>query len=266
MKLRLIIFAVLAFSMVFGGALLAQEAPPWAYEGEAGPENWVENYPDCDNAEQSPIDISTVSVDYLDVIPFDYLDSALNIFNNGHTIQATYDAGSTIFMDNVSYELKQFHFHAPSEHTINGQPFPMELHLVHQSDEGAYAVVGVMLGVAENTDQPGAIASLSDNPALAPVFANLPTEVSHDNPPTPHTVEGVTISAADFLPADQTYFTYDGSFTTPPCTEGVKWYVLTQPVGISQAQLDAYTALHSNTARPPQPLGEREVTASLENG
>ena len=252
MKARFVLLFVIALNTLFATVLLAQDAPPhWTYEGEDGPENWGElgeAYAACGTGQQqSPIDITTVNVDHLPDIEFSYTDSALNILNNGHTIQANYDAGSSIVSDGETYNLAQFHFHAPSEHTIDGESYPMELHFVHRSEAGVIAVVGLMIEVGD-----------ADNAGLAPVFDNMPPEASQDG--TAAAIAGQTISAASLLPADQHYFTYSGSLTTPPCSEGVKWHVITTPITISQAQFDAYTALYPMTARPLQPINDRTVS------
>ena len=176
-------------------------------------------------------------------IGFDYAESGLNIFNNGHTVEVEYDEGSSVGLGGETYEVVQFHFHAGSEHTVDGEQHPMELHIVHRTPDERLAVVGIFLEVG------------GENVALAPVFDNLPTEVSDEAAP----VEGETVDLAAALPETQTYFQYDGSLTTPPCTEGVAWQVLDTPVEISQEQLDAFTAVVEGNFRPTQPLGDREL-------
>lgn len=220
-------------------------APHWSYEGAEGPEHWGNlsaEFAACATGhEQSPIDLTgEVAVDLPD-IAFHYQPSAVNILNNGHTIQVNYDAGSSIEVDGVTYELKQFHFHTHSEHTVDGATFPLELHLVHQSAEGRLAVVGLM-----------AEAGAANDP-LAIVWENMPTaanESAHID---------AQINAADLLPADHTYFGYAGSLTTPPCSEGVKWHVLTTPIQLSAAQLDTMTALLHDNFRPVQLIYDREL-------
>ncbi len=222
--------------------------PHWTYEGEEGPANWGEldnRFEACKAGQtQSPIDILDATSENLPDIHFSYAPSALTILNNGHTVQANYDAGSRITVDGHQYDLKQFHFHHPSEHTIAGVTYPLEMHLVHADADGNLAVVGVLI-------QEGA----GDNAAFDSVFANLPTEKVDA-----HAVEGASVSAADLLPAERLYYTYSGSLTTPPCSEGVRWMVLTTPITLSVEQIETFTSVFEFDARPTQPLNGRDVT------
>ncbi len=222
------------------------EAPHWTYEGEEGPEHWDEidsAFAVCGTGtSQSPIDISAPSEKDLSNITFHYQSSEVNILNNGHTAQVNYDVGSYIELDGVRYDVAQFHYHAPSEHAIDGKLFAAEIHIVHKNADGQLAVVGILL-------EEGA-----ENAAFAPFINNLPTEKA-DVKNT-----GVTINATDFLPAAQTTFRYSGSLTTPPCTEGVSWLVMTTPVQASAEQLHALETLfeHHNN-RPVQELNDRPL-------
>ena len=191
---------------------------------------------------QSPIDISGEEAVDLQDIQFNYQPSELNIFNNGHTIQANYDAGSSIVYNETEYQLIQFHFHHPSEHALDGKAFDMELHLVHRDSSGNLAVVGLLLQKGEASSE-----------ALAPVFDHLPTEKGDPQ------AAGVKIDAADFLPSDHLYYTYSGSLTTPPCSQGVRWLLLKEPVTISEAQFEAFASLFELNARPVQPLNNRDL-------
>ena len=215
----------------------------WSYEGEGGPEHWAElGYPDAAGSEQSPIDIPAgTSVHDADIV-FNYDSSVLNIINNGHTIKVDYDEGSTIEVENNTYKLLQFHYHYLSEHTIGGEHSEMEMHLVHQSDDGEYAVVGVMMD-----------AGTEENSAYAPIWEYLPAEEGEVE-----TIDNVTVNAVDLLPEVRTYYRYDGSFTTPPCTESVNWFVMNTPVELSTAQIDAFKEIYSNNYRPVQPLNDRK--------
>ena len=178
-------------------------------------------------------------------IEFHYQPSALKILNNGHTIQANYAAGSYIVISGVRYDLLQFHFHAPSEHKLNGRSYPVEMHLVHKSAAGKLAVVGVFL---DNT-------AATDNPAFMPVFDHLPKTTTAET-----AVAGVTVDAAALLPVQQATYRYSGSLTTPPCTEGVAWNVMTTPVKVSAAQAKAFSSLFPDgDARPIQPLHGRPL-------
>jgi carbonic anhydrase len=218
----------------------------WTYEGEEGPANWGElsaDYAACaEGTEQSPIDVANPSEADLANIAFDYRPAPLEIVNNGHTVQVNYAAGSSITVDGSAFALVQFHFHAPSEHTVAGAAADAELHLVHRADGGQLAVVGVLLtrGAA--------------NDGLAPVFENLPTTVGPSA-----AVPAATVDAGHLLPAVRTTYRYPGSLTTPPCTEGVSWLLMTDRVELSADQLAAFTSVIDGNNRPVQPLNEREV-------
>jgi len=233
-----------ALALVAFGVALAQEGVHWSYEGDTGPEHWGELSPDyaaCSKGvEQSPVDIPASAPVNPANLAFKYQPSAVNIFNNGHTVQVNYDQGSSIVLDGVTYNLVQFHFHASSEHEIGGAQDPMELHLVHKNAQGGMAVIGVLLKAG------------AENPAYAPVLQNLPPQESQ---PTP--VAGATVDANTLLPAQRGYWRYNGSLTTPPCTEGVKWLVMSTPVELSEAQIAAFTTIFKNNERPVQPLNAR---------
>ena len=234
-----------ALALVAVGVALAQEGVHWSYEGDTGPEHWGDLSPDyaaCSNGvEQSPVDIPADTPVNPPNISFSYQPSAVNIINNGHTIQVAYDPGSSITLDGTTYKLEQFHFHTASEHAVAGAHDPMELHLVHKNAQGGLAVVGVLLKAG------------AENPAYASVFQNLPTQVSEQ--PVP--VAGATVDANQLLPAQRSYWRYNGSLTTPPCSEGVKWLVMNTPVELSDAQIAAFTAIIKNNERPVQPLNSR---------
>jgi carbonic anhydrase len=246
-KLLFVMFVLVNILLVLSMVSGQDATPPhWTYEGEEGPEHWGsldDSYALCSNGRaQSPIDIADAQGADLADITFNYQTSMLNIVNNGHTIQVNYDEGSSIVYNEIEYQLVQFHFHHPSEHTLNGEAFDLELHFVHRDANGALAVVGVMLREGE-----------ADNTAFAPVFDNLP-QTPDDPPPTDSFLNG-----ADLLPAEHRYFTYTGSLTTPPCTQGVRWLVLQTPVEISAAQIEAFAALFELNARPVQPLNTRDL-------
>ena len=238
-----------ALALVAFGVALAQEGVHWSYEGESGPEHWGEFSPDyagcAKGVEQSPVDIPAGAPVNPANIAFSYHPSAVNIFNNGHTIQVNYDQGSSLALDGTTYNLVQFHFHAASEHALGGAHDPMELHLVHRNAQGGLAVVGVLLKAG------------AENPAYAPVLQNLPAQQGQ---PTP--VAGATVDANQLLPTKRGYWRYNGSLTTPPCTEGVKWLVMSTPVELSEAQIAAFTAIFKNNERPVQPLNTRTFLVS----
>lgn len=243
------------YSFLFAGLLLQvlADAADWGYEGEAGPENWGELSPDyalcADGSAQSPIDIRDASELTLVDIEFHYDeaeaggDSSDVISNNGHTIQVDAAPGRSIVYNGIRYDLLQFHFHAPSEHRIQGAAALMEAHFVHRdANSGNLAVVGILLEEGEG-----------DNEAYAAVLERMPAEV--DEPaalPAP-------LAMQSLLPDRRGYYSYQGSLTTPPCSEIVRWLLLDTPVELSARQIAAYTALYSNNARPVQPLGKRDL-------
>ena len=242
------IFVIVSFVLGACGFQVEEPHPVaahWTYGGEEGPEHWGDidpAYAVCGTGtSQSPIDISAPSEQNLANIAFHYQPSEMNILNNGHTVQVNYDAGSYIELDGVRYNVAQFHYHAPSEHAIDGKLFAAEIHIVHKNADGQLAVVGIML-------EDGA-----ENSAFAPFISNLPAEKADVKD------AGVKINAAGFLPTVQTTFRYSGSLTTPPCTEGVNWLVMTTPVELSAAQLSALEALFEDNNRPLQELNDRPL-------
>jgi carbonic anhydrase len=169
----------------------------------------------------------------------------LRLIDNGHTVQVNYAPGSSITVDGARYELVQFHFHKPSEEKIDGKAFDMVAHLVHKDAQGHLAVVAVPL------------AKGSENQLIATLWKNLPHEKEHEAK-----LDSVSINVADLLPSKRGYFTFEGSLTTPPCSEGVRWFVLKQPTSISAAEIAAFGKLYPMNARPVQSLNGREVRAS----
>jgi carbonic anhydrase len=222
--------------------------PHFCYEGDCGPDNWANLSPDwqlCATGKaQSPIDIPATAPVHPACLQFTYRPSVLRIVNNGHTVQANFDEGSTFTAEGKTYRLIQVHAHAHSGHTLEGQILPMEAHFVHQAADGSRAVIGVFL-------QPG-----PENAAWAPFFEHLPAQES-----PVATIAGVTLDPGGMLPALQTYYRYDGSLTTPPCSEGISWFVMNQPAEVSPAHIAAFTRLYPNNYRPVQPLNERAFAA-----
>jgi carbonic anhydrase len=228
----------------------------WAYTTSpetAGPAEWGSLPSDAACAtgtRQSPIDLATrapfpVEAKDLPNLVFKYGTTKLHIVNNGHTVQADVDKGSTVEIDGAAWTLVQLHFHAPSEHSLDGLHYPMEMHLVHAGPDGKPAlVVGVFLVQG------------GDNPAFTPLLSDLPKEKGARKDDA-----SVTVDLAKLLPSNRTYLAYDGSFTTPPCTEGIKWYVLQTPGGLTGEQVGAFVSLPQMTPsnRPVQPLAGRKV-------
>lgn len=220
------------------------ETAHWSYED---PDHWAALEPACGGMAQSPIDVTAPLGSDLQDIVFSYQQSAVKILNNGHTIQVTYDDGSQIDLAGTVYPLNQFHFHAPSEHQVNGTPADAELHLVHQIVVDGTVVSRAVVGVLINAG--------AHNPAFDSVWANLPATVSEEA----QTIDGAFVNADDLLPDIRTYYTYHGSLTTPPCDENVTWLLLTTPIEMSQEQLDAFTAIIEDNNRPVQDLNDREL-------
>lgn len=248
MKSKFLLLIVAAFGA--GICLIAADSKhaDWGYEGEIGPEYWGDldpAYALCrDGVKQSPVDLIATSRRTNKPLEIHWGTSGLNLVNNGHTIQQNYDEGSFVNYDGVRYDLLQFHFHRKSEHTIHGDHSALEAHFVHASEDGQLLVVGVMLD-----------RSLRANPFLKGFWDQIPAQSGEVvvNP-------GHTISASAILPdnLDEVYH-YPGSLTTPPGTEGVKWFVFREPVNVSSAQIRAFARIFPNNFRPVQPLNEREI-------
>ena len=223
-------------------------ATHWSYSGAGGPAHWGGIKPEfsaCSNGtRQSPIDIrGGVRVD-LEPIQFDYRAAGFRVIDNGHTIQVNLDGGSSIEVQGRRYDLLQFHFHRPSEERIDGRQFDMVAHLVHQDPEGRLAVVAVLLDRG------------SAHPLVQTVWNNLPLEKDSEV-----VVRGL-LDLSHLLPADRRYFTYMGSLTTPPCSEGVLWMVMQQPVPVATDQIGVFSRLYPMNARPVQPAAGRLIKQS----
>jgi carbonic anhydrase len=220
--------------------------PAWSYSGPTGPEHWKDISPEtavCGlGKHQSPIDISDTVRTKLPAIEFHYAATPLRVVDNGHTIMVSYGPGSSIVVDGKSYELQQFHFHEPSEERVHGRAFPLVAHLVHKNAQGELAVVAVLFKQG------------SESASLAAIWNNLPPAKDVENAPP-----GVSVNAADLLPAQRGYYTFTGSLTTPPCSENVTWFVLKTPVDLSAAQVKVFGTRYPHNARPVQPLNGRVV-------
>ena len=267
------------------------DPPHWAYEGAQGPEYWgelAEDWATCaDGSQQSPIDVSegvpfeaepTTTTNPDDAttttkkpprttttqgdgssddladwpgapaeqeIDFRYHASAYTVTDNGHTVQVNLDDAGEMVIDGVPFTLLQFHFHTPSEHTLGGAAYPMEYHLVHRNEAGELAVVGVMVQWGE------------ENQTLKAIFDQLP-----DNGAT---VEGThPLDPAELLPPNRTMVRYNGSLTTPPCSEKVRWHVMLTPMQLSKLQVARFVARHPDSARPVQDANDRSVVVELD--
>jgi carbonic anhydrase len=241
LSIALILF--FAFSL----PTLADEgiAPQWGYEGAANPHVWgkiARNFASCEvGHDQSPIDINGAATGQPVQIAFNYQLSPLAVVNTGHSIQVNYAPGSTVEIDGEEYQLLQFHFHTPSEHKIAGKAAAMEAHFVHRNAVGKLAVVGVMMNEG------------IENPLISKVWdAILPSGKTN-------IVSNSKIDAMSLLPLDKSYYSYAGSLTTPPCSEGVNWTILTAPITVSTAQIRDFKKLYPVNARPIQSTNTRKI-------
>lgn len=226
---------------------------PWTYAGERGNDHWAEldpQYAACRGKEQSPIDIRHAEKANLPALGFEYKNGPIDyVTNNGATIRVNYAAGGSgapgsgdfLVVGDTRYQLTQFHFHRPSEERVNGKTYDMVLHLMHQSSGGKVVGVAVMLkkGVS--------------NATIQKLWARMPKSEGDID------VKGLDINPADMLPTRLGYYTYVGSQTAPPCSEGVIWFVLKTPVEISGGQIEAFAKLYPHDVRPVQPLNGRIV-------
>ena len=222
--------------------------PAWAYEGAAGPQAWGELKPEfalCAKGQrQSPIDLQGgLSVD-LEPVRFHYQASRFAVVDNGRTVQVKMAAGNAIELGGGRYELQYFTFHRPGEGRIDGREFEMSLHLVHRNEQGRLAVVALLLDRGP------------PHPAVQQVLNNLPLERYEE------VQARVTLDPAGLLPADRRYYTYLGSLSTPPCSEGVQWVVMRYPVTLAPEQIELFARLYPMNARPVQAVAGRRIMQS----
>lgn len=210
----------------------------WSYSGSDGPAKWgslAAEYSTCTTGmTQSPINISKTSRADLGDIEIDYRATPLKILNNGHAIQVNYSSDSYMRVGGKTYKLLQFHFHSPSEDTVDGKHYAMQAHFVHKSDDGQLAVLGVFLKEGRQ------------NSFVQTLWDNFPTSVGLEN-----VNNYVSINGSELLPSVGSYYHFSGSLTTPPCSEGVQWYVLKNPVEVSSAQVQKFVSSLGETNRPP---------------
>jgi carbonic anhydrase len=232
----------------------AQWKTPWTYEGARGAEHWSELDPDyapCNaGKEQSPIDIRDTEKTDLPTLRFESKSGPLKyLINNGHTIRVNYhDAsggGNSLIVADKRYQLTQFHFHRPSEEYIHGKPYDMVAHLMYQGSDGKVAGVAVLLKAG------------SANATIQQLWDHMPKIEGKEEE-----IAGVEVNPGGLLPHDTSYFTYMGSLTAPPCSEGVTWFVLKTPVEISAEEINAFAKLYPHDVRPLQPLNGRVVKES----
>jgi len=243
----ILLILVTLITPVLAASLPVTSPPVWRYGGVENPSQWGELSNDfalCESGkDQSPINIKVKDVveGTPAKIDFDYKPSPLVVVNNGHTIQVNYAEGSTATIDGQKYALLQFHFHTPSEHEINDKASAMELHLVHRNEAGKLAVVGVLLTEGKA------------NALIQEVWKNIPATGKTN------TVSDRMINALSLLPSSKSYFSYDGSLTTPPCSEGVQWNILVEPTTVSEEQIETFEKIYQVDARPLQFTNQRTV-------
>ena len=219
----------------------------WEYTGDHGPDHWVDlctGYSACGGETQSPINI-TGAVDNasLSALSFNYDTTAVEIENNGHTVEFVCDPGSKLTIGGTEYELLQFHYHGLSEHEVNGNHYPLEVHFVNKATDDNYAVVGLFIEEgAENH-----------------LFTEFLSHFPHD--------EGIYedheahIDLSSLFPDDKSYYNYNGSLTTPPCSEVVNWYVLKNTITASASQISEFQSILNNNYRPIQDLNGRTISS-----
>ena len=242
MKKALIFACAIAIST---SSFSSEEETHWGYSGKTGPENWAllskDNFA-CSGKNQSPINLSGFIEAELSPISFNYQQGGYEIINNGHTVVLKFKPGSTIKNKGNTYNLLQLHFHAPSENHINGKSYPLEAHLVHSDSNGNLSVISVMFEQGK------------ENAGLASAWESMPKNTG-DKYTLDHTV-----SALDILPVNRDYYRFNGSLTTPPCSEGVRWFVMKHSVTASKAQIAEFKkALKETNNRPLQALNSRLI-------
>ena len=246
-KAALLFMFTLSFSILALSSSADDADPDWGYGGAANPSKWGELTPEFEFCElgrdQSPVDVNIVEEGESTEIEFNYQPSEVKVTdnNNSHTIEVGFAPGNTIAINGEEYELLQFHFHTPSEHSIEEEFSAMELHLVHQNQAGELAVIGVMMNEGD------------ENPIIAKVWDAIPqgTKAAKGNT--------ITLDVAELLPEDTTFVSYQGSLTIPPCSEQVSWNLMLEPIELSAEQITTFESIYSYNARPVQPLNGRQI-------
>jgi carbonic anhydrase len=222
--------------------------PHWSYDADSGPAAWGRMDPAwstcATGTRQSPIDLRDGFKVELEPIAFDYRPTPFRVIDNGHTVQVNLGPGNFIEVMGRRFELLQFHFHRPSEERINGQGYELSAHLVHKDADGKLAVVGVLLSKG------------TSHPLVQQVWSNLPLEKNVEQ------AARTLLDPSQLLPQDRSYYVYMGSLTTPPCSEGVLWMVMKQPVPLAAEQIDIFARLYPMNARPLQSAAGRMLKES----
>ncbi|MFB9217906.1 carbonic anhydrase [Vibrio sinaloensis] len=219
-------------------------AADWGYKGEHGPEHWGDFATECaSGVNQSPINIESATDASLSKLQFDYQGKVISLLNNGHTLQTSLEGNNTLTVDGKVFSLKQFHFHTPSENHVDGKEYPLEAHFVHADKAGHLAVVAVFFELGKA------------NPDLAQLLATVPSANSDVAIKIPFDADALLTNTND-------YYRFNGSLTTPPCSEGVRWLVLKAPQTVSAEQVKLFNQAMGNNNRPLQSLNARIVTQS----
>ncbi|GEO96385.1 carbonic anhydrase [Kocuria turfanensis] len=218
----------------------------WSYEGASGPQHWGElddEFTTCSTGTaQSPIDVPSNAPLSSSPTTLDYTVADFQARDTGHTVELHALSPQRITVDGTQYTFKQMHYHAPSEHTVGGTSYEAEFHFVHQSDDDALAVIGVLATAGK------------DNAAWSPVIDAVPATRGGNSPE----VTGLTLTS--LLPDSLGHYAYDGSLTTPPCSEGVRWLLLQTPIELSTGQIEDLRSVHSGNNRPTRPLNNRKIS------
>lgn len=217
------------------------QASEWGYEGEHSPEHWGNVSATCAmGVNQSPINLNTITDAKLAPLDIQYAGKVTALSNNGHTLQATIEGSNSFTIDGIEFDLKQFHFHTPSENEINNKSYPLEGHFVHADKDGSLAVIAVMFDMGEQNAQ------------LASLIETLPK--------TGETVDlAQPFDVKDMLPSYSSYYRFNGSLTTPPCSEGVRWFVLKEAKSLSEGQEQLMSDVMGENNRPLQAKNARVV-------
>ena len=239
---------VASFLLVYTGIGWAADEPSslhWSYEGREGATHWgmlSPAYMVCEaGSHQSPINIAMPRhAETQEPLVLHYHTGSVRALDNGHTIQVNVPPGNELHLNGRTYRLGQFHFHEPSEHHVDGRTYPMEIHFVHQDERGHLVVIGVMVEAG------------SEHTMLATLWQHRPIHLNVQGP-------GVALNLRDLLPARTHHYSYHGSLTTPPCTEGVQWIVLRDPIAMSAQQIEQFVSVIGHNARPIQPLHGRRI-------
>jgi carbonic anhydrase len=246
MKIKLLASSIVIAGVLVASYVLAAGKTHWGYSGHEGPARWGDlapEYSTCSSGKnQSPINLTGMIEGELPELKVNYNVGGNGIVNNGHTIQVNYAPGSYMAVGGRSFELKQFHFHSPSENTIEGHSYPMEAHFVHADKKGNLAVIAVMFKTGNH------------NTELEKAWSHMPMSGGS------HITFLTAVDANMLLPHDHAYYRFNGSLTTPPCSEGVNWFVMKTVDSASKEQIEKFVhAMHHDNNRPVQPANARVI-------